>query len=116
MTDGERAIWAAAFTRRLLDRAKPSDHATSSAEAYAAWLREVNVDAAGCAADVVTRARATLACELRPVAADMLREMLGAPSERVCAGDAACGGGCSVCRANERRDDATHDQHGNRRE
>lgn len=81
MTDGEKMLWSATFARRLLDRmGKPPDSAfapiANGRDAYHEWVANCAVDAAGCAADVVTIARATLAQELRPVAADMLREML----------------------------------------
>jgi len=82
LTDGERAIWAAAFARRLLDRAKPSDHAMSSHAAYAEWQREIALDAAGCATDVVAYAQRALTTlvhagdEVSPVALH-LRAMLG---------------------------------------
>lgn len=82
MTDGEKAIWAAAFVRGLLDKAKPSDHAMSSHAAYADWQREIALHAAGLATDVLSYAQRALDTlvhagdEVSPVALH-LRAMLG---------------------------------------
>lgn len=82
MTDGERAIWAAAFVRRLLDKSKPSDHDCATQETYLAWQKSIAIEAVGAASDVVRYARIALDAllplggETHPLVLD-LRAMLG---------------------------------------
>lgn len=105
MTDGERAIWAAAFVRRLLDTAKPTDSACATVASYQKWQHDTAGAAAQAATDVLGYARralrSLLAHGLGPgtTTFDETCEMLGV---RCCAGDAACpDGDCPVCEHRE---------------